>query len=102
MVYCQWRVDAVTVSQTPVKLQLDQHPALLRLVVWWKANASPHHFGINLPRCQASSRITRLELFIFISTDARSSDKHAYVIASLRLVMMLCFDPQRIWGPVVT
>lgn len=41
----------------------------------FKANSSPHHLGINLPRCHASTHINWLELFIFISTDARSSDK---------------------------
>lgn len=56
-----------------------------------------YHLGINLARCHASTHINWLELLIFISTDAGCSDKHTYVIASVRLVMMPCFDPQRIW-----
>lgn len=63
----------------------------------FRANSSPHHLGINLARCHASTHINWLELLIFISTDAGCSDKHTYVIASVRLVMMPCFDPQRIW-----
>lgn len=110
-IYCQLRVDAVTVSHMPVKSQLDQCLAHLRAVVFsprgglgvtsmlqcFRANSSPHHLGINLARCHASTHINWLELLIFISTDAGCSDKHTYVIASVRLVMMPCFDPQRIW-----
>lgn len=113
-IYCQLRVDAVTVSHMPVKSQLDQYLAHLRAVFFsprgglgvpsmlqcFRANSSPHHLGINLARCHASTHINWLELLIFISTDAGCSDKHTYVIASVRLVMMPCFDPQRIWMSV--